>query len=286
MRIPHHYFGFVATILAPLLILSSCSRAKLEADDSLRKERLNLINIALDLLDASIEDDYLQALAESSSNIEVMSKWEGIDKAHKQKVWFIKEDLDAETEKCEKRTDNNPCAYAEDLKNLKRAADTYVKAYEEGESGKVQEYNQLTGVSSELLWRALGNLTKDKRVNFTEEQISSIASRLFNAQFVDDVKRMETCNNINPIFYEYARYKGHCGYDFLSNIRALSSEINDIELSEDSPNAVTFGVVCVVESKLRGFENQKAPEACPTASRKMDDIKWGYDLFLSKKDSE
>jgi len=248
----------------------------------MRKQRVSLLNSAVDIQDATDEGEYLEALADSSGHGDLSARWKGIDKAQKQKIWFVKEDLDAEMEKCDGKEGEPECAYLSDLKNLKRAVDTYVKAFEAAESGDVQEFNQLTGVSGELIWKAINNLATDKKVNLSEEEIDGIVTRFISIQFIDDVERMETCNKISSIFHEYARYKGHCGYDFLTTIRAMSNEINDLKSDDNMPNTGAFVTVCTIESQLRNSEALKPPAICPLAAKKLNDIRWANDLYLSQ----
>jgi len=243
-------------------------------------QRLEVLEHTLDFFEATEELPYLQAMADSDTMYETIGLWRGTDKKMKQKMWFVKEDVESVIEECE---DDTKCYFSDTLKQLKRAVDTAVKAYE---TDDVNESNQLNSLSGEIGYEVLVSLLKveDGEVLMKEENLHPMIDRFFRVMVRDLVEIKKVCDEIGTTFHSWARYKLYCGSSLIQTIQAMSNQINDARMDDDSPNISQISLACSIEAKVIGTNGQdlELKEQCPYVSEKLNNIRWQHDLYLAE----
>ena len=266
--------GFLA------LFLVACTGLGGEEQEKI-SQRLEVLGHTLDFFEAREELPYLQAMADSDTIYDTIGLWRGVDKKMKQKMWFVKEDVESVIESCE--DENKKCYFADELKQLKRAVDTAVKAYE---TDDVNESNQLNSLSAEIGYEILASLLKieEGEVLMKEEDLYATIDRFFAVMVRDLVELKMVCDEIDTSFHSWARYEGYCGPSLIQTIQALSNQINDAYVTDDSPNMFQVILACSIEAKVIGTYGQdlEVSEECPYVSEKVNNIRWQHDLYLAE----
>jgi hypothetical protein len=251
-------------------------QAQLKMDQSDIKFLSDLINKSLDLDDASTENPYFDAMKNADNIYDTFSQWTGIEKKQKQQAYFSQEDVQKVVAECSKEN----CRYADQLKELQRAVDTRIKSLEDQ---NVQESNQLSALSSQLLWKNFWSIMEDPSIYklkiLGEDKINAIVDRFYDAAVIDYTDRKNWCSSLSSDYYSFARYKNSCNLDFKESIKNISS----VDLSEKDLNDQDISSMfsaCTIERKLKAIQ-ESAPTLCPHVAQRNSQLAKKADAYLS-----
>jgi len=179
------------------------AQQKLEANN-----QKTVLMLAMDLQEALDQMGYIEAL-EGKERYGVIKAWEGVNKAKKQKAWFLLEDIRDFINKC------NDCDYIlEAAKKLERALSTIIKAYESVEdrdTGNVYDFNELGLLSYELRESVISDiLSRTFLRNIQDNSINEIIDRYWEIKSRPYFYRLEICNAVPKDFHSFNRYKTEC----------------------------------------------------------------------------
>lgn len=276
----------LAIITGLLVIVVVCTASYLEIQHIKRKrirERSDieylsaLVNRSLDLAEASDENDYLNAMEATNDILDLSNRWKGIEKKQRQQAYFVQEDVSKIVKNCKAED----CSFQEELTALERAVNTRIKALEQED---VQEINQLSALSSELLWKNFWHVINDLPVLKISQLGDSVSDRIvdryFDLSVFDYVERKKWCKDLNIVYHDFARYKNYCDYDFEEGIRNVATETVDRDFNDRVLS--TMISACSIEQTLKNIPDD-AEKKCPHIGPRNLLIRDSADLYLSTK---